>query len=176
MCLYPKLIKNRRYIANKSNGGIIPSLPLDKYGNPDKRVLAVPIGCNKCIECRKKKARDWQVRLSEEVRNREDGVFVTLTLSDKSIRKLSSLIDQKLKGYDRDYAIGTLAVRRFLERWRKRYGKSVRHWLVTELGHKGTENLHLHGFIFTMNYHMIEEIWKYGYVWTSKKQKGGKSY
>ena len=24
MCLYPKLIKNRKYIANKKNGGNIP--------------------------------------------------------------------------------------------------------------------------------------------------------
>ena len=38
MCLYPKLIKNRKYIANKKNGGNIPPV----Y---DLRVLTVPIGC-----------------------------------------------------------------------------------------------------------------------------------
>ena len=27
--------------------------------------------------------------------------------------------------------------------------KSVRHWLITELGHNGTENIHLHGIIWT---------------------------
>jgi hypothetical protein len=38
MCLYPKLIKNRKYVANKKNGGNIP-VP------SDKRVLMVPVGC-----------------------------------------------------------------------------------------------------------------------------------
>ena len=32
MCLYPKLIQNRKYKANKKNGGIIPPVP-------DNRVL-----------------------------------------------------------------------------------------------------------------------------------------
>ena len=39
--------------------------------------------------------------------------------------------------------IATLAVRRFLERWRKKYKKSVKHWFVTELGGKFTERIHL---------------------------------
>ena len=51
----------------------------------------------------------------------------------------------QLKGYDLDNAIARHAVRKFNERWRKRYGKAIRHWLVTELGHNGTENIHLHG-------------------------------
>ena len=35
MCLYPRLIKNRKYIANKKNGGNIPPVS-------DLRVLMVP--------------------------------------------------------------------------------------------------------------------------------------
>ena len=60
MCLYPKLIANPKYKANKKNGGNVPPIF-------DKRVLTIPIGCGKCIECKKKKAREWQVRLSEEI-------------------------------------------------------------------------------------------------------------
>ena len=56
MCLYPKLIKNRKYIANKKNGGNIPPVS-------DLRVLMVPVGCGKCIECKKQKSREWSVRL-----------------------------------------------------------------------------------------------------------------
>ena len=56
--------------------------------------------------------------------------------------------------------IATLAVRRFLERWRKKYKKSVRHWLVTELGQKNTEHLHLHGIIWTDKGEEINKIWK----------------
>ncbi len=140
MCLYPRIILNRKYAANKKNKGVIPICK-------DKRALYVPVGCNNCIECRKQKARQWQVRLTEEVRNRKDGYFVTLTFSEEAIKELGENIE--LDGYNLDNEIATKGCRRFLERWRKKYKKSVRHWLVTELGQTKTERIHLHGFIFT---------------------------
>jgi hypothetical protein len=165
MCLYPRLINNRKYIANKKNGGVIPAV----Y---DKRVLIVPAGCGKCIECKKQKAREWQVRLSEEIRHNKNGKFVTLTFSNESIKELSKNIE--LKGYELDNEIATLAIRRFLERWRKKYKKSVKHWLVTELGGNGTENIHLHGIIWTNEKaETINKIWKYGYTWIGDKNNGG---
>jgi len=165
MCLYPRLINNRKYIANKKNGGVIPAV----Y---DKRVLIVPTGCGKCIECKKQKAREWQVRLSEEIRHNKNGKFVTLTFSNESIKELSKNIE--LKGYELDNEIATLAVRRFLERWRKKYKKSVKHWLITELGGNGTENIHMHGIIWTNeNAETINKIWKYGYTWIGDKNNGG---
>lgn len=178
MCLYPKLIKNRRYIANKKNGGVIPAVS-------DKRVLMVPVGCGKCMECRKKKAREWKVRLSEEIRNNKKGLFIALTFSNEHLRKLingedtegKKITDKiKLKGYELDNEIATIAIRRFLERWRKKYKKSIRHWLVTELGGNGTENIHLHGVIWNeeMNKETlrdeIESIWKYGYIYPRKHE------
>lgn len=165
MCLYPKLIKNRKYVPNKKNGGKPPVLP-------DKRVEYVPVGCQNCIECRRKKAREWQVRLLEDVRHNKNGKFVTFTLSDQAIADLNREIDKDIKGYLRDNAIMTLAIRRFLERWRKKYKKSVRHWLVTELGHNGTENIHAHGIVWTDNIDDIEKIWGYGFVWTGKQKNG----
>lgn len=159
MCLYPKIIENRKYKANKKNGGVIPAII-------DKRTLYVPIKCNKCMECMKAKAREWQVRLQQEIKNKENkkAHFITLTLSNESITKLSEEI--ALEGYERDNETATKAVRHFLERWRKKYKKSVKHWLVTELGHNGTENIHLHGIIWTdEKTETIEEIWKYGYIW-----------
>ena len=77
MCLFPRLIDNPKYKATKKNGGVIPPFH-------DKRVLKIPIGCNKCIECRKKKSRDWSVRLMEELQNNnKKGYFVTLTFIDR---------------------------------------------------------------------------------------------
>ena len=148
MCLYPKLIKNRKYIANKKNEGDIPPLPLRNFNGkliPDERVLWIPIGCQKCMECRKKKAREWQVRLLEEVAYNNKALFVTLTFSNESIAKIGNELDGKLTGYERDNEIAKIAVRRFLGNWRKHTKKSVKHWLITELGHNGTENIHLHG-------------------------------
>lgn len=165
MCLYPKLIKNRKYVSNKKNGGNIPPVT-------DERVLLVPAGCGKCIECKKQKSREWQVRLQEEIRNNKKGKFVTLTFNNESIRDLAKEI--KLEGYNLDNEIATLGTRRFLERWRKKYKKSVKHWLVTELGGNGTENIHLHGIIWTEETaETINKIWKYGFTWIGDKNNGG---
>lgn len=61
--------------------------------------------------------------------------------------------------------IARLAVRRFLERYRKKHKKSVRHWLITELGHERTERLHLHGLIWTNHIEEIAFYWNYGFIW-----------
>jgi len=165
MCLYPKLIKNRKYIANKKNGGVIPAVF-------DNRVLMVPVGCGKCIECKKQKSREWQVRLTEEIRHDKRGKFVTLTFSDESLIKLNKEIE--LKGYELDNETATLAIRRFLERWRKKYKKSVKHWFVTELGGTRTERIHIHGIIWTEETaETINKIWGYGYTWIGDKNNGG---
>ena len=159
MCLYPKLIKNRKYVANKKNGGDVPQAT-------DERVLWVPAGCGKCMECRKKKAREWQVRLHEELRtNKKKCHFVTMTFSEESLQDLDNIVDKKLNGYNRDNEISRIAVRRFTERWRKKYKKTIRHWLVTELGTTKTERLHIHGIVWTDQEKDIEPVWKYGGVW-----------
>lgn len=162
MCLYPKYIKNKKYTANKKNGGIIPAIP-------DMRHKEIPIGCRNCIECRKQKAREWQVRLSEEIKENKNGKFITLTFNNEQYTKLYNEI-KNLDGYNRDNAIAKIAIRRFLERHRKETKKSIRHWLVTELGHKGTENIHIHGIIWTdKTLTEIETIWQYGYMWKGKE-------
>ena len=43
MCIYPRLIAN-------------------------KRILSVPVGCGKCMECKKQKSREWSVRLQEDIK------------------------------------------------------------------------------------------------------------
>ena len=159
MCLYPRLIKNKKYQENKKNGGVIPAVS-------DTRVLAIPVGCGNCMECRKQKARDWQVRMHEEIKHTKNGHMVTLTFNEKELIKLQNKKEHKeLKGYTLENATATMAVRRFLERWRAKNKKSVRHWLITELGHEGTERIHLHGIIFTDKPEEIEKRWKYGHVW-----------
>jgi len=124
----------------------------------------VPVGCGKCIECKKQKARNWQVRLQEDIRVNKNAKFVTYTFSEHELQKLDNEI-KGLSGYDRDNEICRLAVRRYTERWRKKYGKTLRHWLVTELGHQNTERVHMHGIVWTDEVKDIKEIWKYGNIW-----------
>jgi len=159
MCLFPKLLPNPKYKSTKKNGGVIPKMI-------DERVKFVPVGCGKCMECIKQRARGWQIRMSEEIRTDKTGKFVTLTFSNESIEKLAK--ETEYEGYERDNAIATIGTRYFLERWRKKFGKSLKHWLITELGHKGTENVHLHGILFTNDKEAIKEKWQYGWIFIGK--------
>lgn len=176
MCLYPRLIDNPKYKANKKNGGNIPPLK-------DKRLKLVPIACGDCIECRKKKSREIQIRLLEDIRHNKNATFIALTFSNENYTKLYREIQRetKLTGYDLDNAIAIKAMRRFLERWRKKHKKSLRHWIITELGHGETEHIHYHGIVWmnpktylkentnqTLKELQKEELlnrWQYGDVW-----------
>lgn len=151
MCLYPKLIKNPKYLPNKKNNYNPPKCT-------DKRLLFVPIGCGVCIECCRKKMREWQTRLNEEIRENPQCYFVTLTFSEENLDKLCKEKKQSESNY-----IASVAVRRFLERYRKKNKKSFKHWLITELGQEEerTERIHLHGIIWG-DIKEIKQHWKYG--------------
>jgi hypothetical protein len=167
MCLYPRIIKNKKYQANTKNGGNVPPLPLIEYNGimiKDTRVLQVPVACGKCIECMNKKARDWRIRMLEEIKQDNKAEMVTLTFSNESIKKIGIKIPH-LKGYERDNEIATIGMRLFLELWRSKTKKSVKHWAVTELGHNGTENIHMHAIIWSKDKEMIKKTWKHGFVY-----------
>ena len=108
MCLYPRLISNRKYIANKKNGGIIPPIK-------DPRTLYVPIGCGNCMECAKQKSNQWRTRLLEDIKTNTNAKFITLTFSNQSIAKLTDYIYAKTQtkptGYDLDNQIAATADR-----------------------------------------------------------------
>lgn len=161
MCLYPKLIRNPKYKPNKKNGGKPPFA----Y---DIRVMWVPIGCGECMECMKKKAREWQIRLQEEIRENKNGKFITLTFNDESLEELKKVLISNGETMPEKWEneVARIATRRFLERWRKKYKKSIRHWMCTELGHTGTERIHMHGILWTDEpKEIIEKIWNYGMIW-----------
>lgn len=165
MCLYPRLIENKRYLPNKKNGGR-PEAPADK------RMRVVPIACGQCIECRKQKAREWQARLCEELRDDPGALFMTMTFSNESLRRFKDEY-----GIDEANETAAKAIELFQKRWYKQYKCSIKHWLVTELGHgtrgkpgtKSTERLHLHGFLWTdKECAEIEKVWAYGWVDTGE--------
>lgn len=152
MCLYPRFIKNKAYSKQKY-------LRIGLTDDPRKEWVA--IGCGKCYECKRQKAQQWRVRLSEELKVQKYAYFVTLTFSNESLKELLKANNLKRECN----AIATIAVRRFLERYRKKYKHSIKHWLITELGHENTERIHLHGILFP-DYELtnkeLTELWKYG--------------
>lgn len=101
MCLYPRIMKNKKYLPNKKNHKRPPALK-------DPRVKYVPIACGVCMECKRAKSREWQVRLNEEIKVNK-GWFVTLTFNNENLEKF------KQETQD-DNQIATKAIRLFLER------------------------------------------------------------
>lgn len=163
MCLYPTIIKNPKYKPNKKNGGYPPFAW-------DRRIMYMPIGCGMCVECCKKASREWQIRLSEELKNQKNAIFVTLTFDEEKLQHYLNKAEKEerkteIGRNDKRNLAAKIAIRDFLERWRKEHGKSVKHWLITELGHKGTERIHLHGIIFTDKKYDIERKWQNGFVY-----------
>lgn len=153
MCLYPVLLLNKKYLRTKKNNYKAPEIK-------DDRTKYITAACGKCIECRRQKARNWQVRMYEEQKEKNNGLFVTLTFNEIYYRKFK----RKLKTND-DNKIVTTAIRLFLERIRKDTKKSICHWLITEKGHEGTKRVHLHGIIWDDNARtLVEKHWKYGYI------------
>lgn len=156
MCLYKKILLNPKYLPNKKNG----------YNPPvckDERLRYIQAECGKCYECRKKRAREWSIRIAENLKY-EFGYFVTLTISPESMEELMNEENiAVLKGNEN--AIAKLALRRCLERIRKQTGKSVKHWCVSELGEEH-DRIHLHGIFFSQKAaELIRGHWKYGIVY-----------
>lgn len=175
MCINKKQILNRKYTMNKKNGGNVPVLR-------DKRQEYVKVPCGQCYVCRKKKAREWRMRLTEDVKVNKDAKIVLLTFNTESLKKLTKRCGS-MTGYELDNEICRQAVKLFRERWRKEYGRSLRHWFITELGHGKTEHVHMHGIVWKdSRYNLkgefldeVERIWKYGFVGRGKKDwKTGK--
>ena len=116
MCLYTKYILNKKYMYTKKNQGNVPECK-------DERLRYTPTKCGRCIECRKEKARNWRIRLAEELKNNPDALFITLTFSEESYQKLSWELFKKSKenlNYTEQNEMCKTAVRRWLERIRKK--------------------------------------------------------
>lgn len=163
MCLFPRLIINRKYTGTKKNGGNAPELI-------DERVRYVSVGCGNCMECRKQKANEWRTRLYEEIQHHKYNYFVTLTFAPEQLEKLC-----KTYKLNECNAIAGKAVRLFLERVRKEKKTSLKHWLITELGQHNTERIHLHGIIFNdmpITNEWLQEKWQYGESDTGKYCNG----
>lgn len=186
MCVRPTKRRNPKYRMNKKNGGIIP--PLN-----DRRQLVIDTPCGQCYICRKKKSREWSMRLREDFKENKKGKVVLLTFNTESLRELAKKC-KGLTGYEKDNQICRIAVKLFRERWRKKYGRSIRHWLITELGHGETEHIHMHGIVWEEHYtdlinkesgevtrklikhdvkgnflDEVERVWNYGFVGKGKK-------
>ena len=56
------------------------------------RTYYVPTKCGRCIECRQQRQREWIVRLSEELRENNNALFVTLTFDKRKTQEIDANI------------------------------------------------------------------------------------
>lgn len=130
MCLFLKTVPNP----------VLRTVALGGFSASASKMLPshVSVPCGKCMECRKRYSNDWRFRLFKEMSlGRHRSVrFVTFTLSPEYYE------DNPL--HAREY------IRRFLDRFRKVYRRSLRHWICCEYGSSetGTHRLHFHGLLF----------------------------
>lgn len=153
MCLRPRFIVNRYYLK-LTHGDVLHAQYL--YGkNVD---FYIKVGCGLCVECVSRSAQCWAQRLCDHyeylLKNGYDKSkvsFVTLTCAPEF--------------YDDFKKSPNVFVRRFLERYRKRYGRSFDHYIVSEYGEK-RGRLHFHMVAFGMLCNAIElrKLWFYGRV------------
>lgn len=133
----------------------------------DERLRYVEVPCGQCYECRKKKARDWGIRMQEELKQNREAIFFTGTFTDERINHLCNKYNIEKNDVN---LIATKEVRLFLERLRrKNRGKSVRHWIVTEKGHNATHRIHIHGIFWGRNRKelsiLLKQNWIAGYCY-----------
>lgn len=160
MCTQPITIKNKKYIANKKNKWQPPKAD-------DESLKEIEVPCGWCIECRKRKAREWSIRLQEEIKTKtylngveQKPLFVTLTLSNEKAKEIAEKYN-----IDTVNELMKKCIRLTLERYRKKNKKSFKHWFTSELGEKNGR-IHLHGIMWSnMTQEEIEKLWGYGYVY-----------
>lgn len=161
MCYLKKKIRNPKYLPNKKNNFNPPVCT-------DERKRYIEIECGECPECRKKKRRDWTIRISEEIKDNRSAVFFTGTISPERMDYLQRQYDTTDKN-----EIIIKECRLFFERIRKKTKKSVRHWAVTEVGEeRGRVHVHMICFSETLTRwgltNLLWDSWTAGYKYYGK--------
>lgn len=151
MCINQRTIVNRRYV--KLSGSASSAEVLFR-GAKDLYLL---VDCGRCLPCQKKRANYWRQRLIDEFTyyvkdnpgNKYKVYFVTLTIAPQYYKK------DVARCYD--------LFKHFRERYRKRFGVSLRYWVCTEYGEK-RGRLHMHALFFNPLFSatQLRELWQYG--------------
>lgn len=113
-------------------------------GNPP--FIGLP--CGSCIECNKRRGRDWAIRCQLETQDHQVSTWGTLTYDDKHLPP--TLIKRHLSG--------------FMKRLRKNTGELIRFFAVGEYGDR-SKRPHYHAILFGFNdEQQLQRAWPYGFT------------
>lgn len=148
------MIVNRHYV--KVAGSLSAACNLF-FNRPD---FLIKVDCGLCVECMDKAAASWRTRLIDEYHYYQKQYphrkihFVTLTIAPEFFAEFSKSRSHSIK-----------FIRKFFERYRKRYGCSFKHYLTSEYGEKrGRLHFHMISFGMLCDVKELRKLWGYGRV------------
>lgn len=120
----------------------------------------VKVDCGLCIDCLDKVAASWRTRLIDDYHYYQNKFphrkihFVTLTIAPEYYEQFTKSYSHSIK-----------LIRKFFERYRKRYGCSFKHYLTSEYGDKrGRLHFHMISFGMLCDVRELRKLWSYGRV------------
>ena len=163
MCINQRTIVNRRYIK------AVKSFPGNKDLSPSKLSsiaevvfkhapdLYILVDCGRCLQCQKKRSTMWRNRLIDEFK------YLVERYPDKKHRVFFVTLTMAPQYYKNDITHVHDLIHKFRERYRKRFGKSLRYWITTEYGER-RGRLHLHAIFFDPLFEatQLPDLWQYG--------------
>lgn len=127
------------YRSKKGPSPLTGKTPLVPFKQGRGRV-SVP--CNRCIECRLERSRQWAIRCDCERQMHEENVFVTFTLRD----------DQLVYGGAQHAILEPRLLTLFFKRLRKHFGRQgIKYFACGEYGDK-LNRPHYHAIIFGIDF------------------------
>lgn len=151
-CERPITIRNPRY-GNEQSEQYWREYFWETYQIKDLPNEYINVPCGTCASCIKRKANDWRLRLMAEYNRYPNSMFITLTFDDDNLKRFQYNPNR--------------SVRLFLDRARKVFSKSLRHFIIAERGEK-SGRLHYHGILFNypkeLDVEVLRRLWKYGFV------------
>lgn len=111
-------------------------------GEAKMRILKnkIPVGCGKCVYCKKRRVSSWVFRLLQEELISSSSYFVTLTYEDRHLPRTKS-----------NYAtLDKTDFQKFMKRLRKINTRKIRYYAVGEYGTKHWRP-HYHAIMFNID-------------------------
>lgn len=136
-----------------------------KCKNPYIDKNGIAHACGQCLNCRKQKALEWQIRAYHELIENPKAIFITLTYKPKNLKITAK---KAMNQYDKRGTLDPEDITKFMKKLRKKTAQKLRYIYCGEYGEQKWRP-HYHMIIYgiskeEISREEIEKIWKLGHV------------